>query len=99
MQANKNGFFYVLDRATGELLSAKTFTYINWASGVDMKTGRPVTTPQSDWYTSPKNIYPAWSGAHTWNPMSLSGHDASRVHPGHRHAERLGEPGAQRRRP
>ena len=73
MQANKNGFFYVLDRASGELLSAKTFTYINWASGVDMKTGRPVPTPQSDWYTSPKNIYPAWSGAHTWNPMSLSG--------------------------
>ena len=73
MQANKNGFFYVLDRASGELLSAKTFAYINWASGVDMKTGRPVTTPQSDWYTSPKNIYPAWSGAHTWNPMSLSG--------------------------
>ena len=41
MQANKNGFFYVLDRATGELLSAKNFTYVNWASGVDMKTGRP----------------------------------------------------------
>jgi quinohemoprotein ethanol dehydrogenase len=73
MQANKNGFFYVLDRASGELLSAKTFTYINWATGVDMKTGRPVTTPQSDWYTSPKNVYPSWSGAHTWNPMSLSG--------------------------
>jgi quinohemoprotein ethanol dehydrogenase len=73
MQANKNGFFYVLDRANGELLSAKTFTYINWATGVDMQTGRPVTTPQSDWYTSPKNVYPSWSGAHTWNPMSLSG--------------------------
>ena len=62
MQANKNGFFYVLDRASGELLSAKTFTYVNWASGVDMKTGRPVTTPQSDWYTSPKNVYPVMVG-------------------------------------
>jgi quinohemoprotein ethanol dehydrogenase len=72
MQANKNGYFYVLDRATGELLSAKGYTYINWASGVDMKTGRPITTAQSDWYSSPKNIYPAWSGAHTWNPMSLN---------------------------
>jgi quinohemoprotein ethanol dehydrogenase len=73
MQANKNGFFYVLDRATGELLSAKNFAYVNWASGVDMKTGRPVTTPQSDWLSSPKNVYPSWSGAHTWNPMSYDG--------------------------
>jgi quinohemoprotein ethanol dehydrogenase len=70
MQANKNGFFYVLDRGTGELLSAKNFTYVNWATGVDMKTGRPIPTPQSDWLSSPKNIYPSWSGAHTWNPMS-----------------------------
>jgi quinohemoprotein ethanol dehydrogenase len=72
MQACKNGFFYVLDRRTGELLSAQGYTYMNWASGVDMKTGRPITTPQSDWYSSPKDIYPSWSGAHTWNPMSLS---------------------------
>jgi len=72
IQANKNGFFYVLDRESGKLLSAKNFTYINWATGVDMKTGRPVTTPTSDWYSSPKNVYPSWSGAHTWNPMSLS---------------------------
>jgi quinohemoprotein ethanol dehydrogenase len=72
LQANKNGFFYVLDRKSGELLSAKNFTYINWATGVDMKTGRPVTTEASDWYSSPKNVYPSWSGAHTWNPMSLS---------------------------
>ena len=63
MQANKNGFFYVLDRKSGELLSAKTYTYINWASGVDMKTGRPVPTPQADWYASPKNVYPSWAGA------------------------------------
>jgi quinohemoprotein ethanol dehydrogenase len=72
LQANKNGFFYVLDRKSGKLLSAKNFTYINWATGVDMKTGRPVTTEASDWYTSPKNVYPSWSGAHTWNPMSLN---------------------------
>jgi len=72
MQACKNGFFYVLDRASGELLSATPFTYINWASGVDRATGRPVPTAQSDWFTSPKDVYPSWSGAHTWNPMSLS---------------------------
>ncbi len=72
IQANKNGFFYVLDRETGKLLSAKNFTYVNWATGVDMKTGRPITTAQSDWYSSAKAIYPSWAGGHTWNPMSLS---------------------------
>jgi len=73
MQASKNGFFYVLDRQTGKLLSAKNYTYINWASGVDLKTGRPMPTEQSDWYASPKNVYPSWAGAHSWNPMSYSG--------------------------
>jgi quinohemoprotein ethanol dehydrogenase len=72
MQASKNGFFYVLDRKTGELLSAKNFTYVNWASHVDMRTGRPVVTKAADWYSSPKNVYPSWSGGHTWNPMSYS---------------------------
>jgi quinohemoprotein ethanol dehydrogenase len=72
LQANKNGFFYVLDRQTGQLLSAKGYAYMNWASGVDPKTGRPIVTPAADWHSSPKNIYPSWAGAHTWNPMSLS---------------------------
>ena len=72
LQANKNGFFYVLDRRSGKLLSAKNFTFVNWSSGIDMKTGRPRVTPQADWYGSPKNVYPSWAGGHTWNPMSLS---------------------------
>jgi quinohemoprotein ethanol dehydrogenase len=72
MQASKNGFFYVLDRKTGQLLSANNYTYVNWASHVDMKTGRPVVTKAADWYSSPKNVYPSWSGGHTWNPMSYS---------------------------
>ncbi len=71
MQANKNGFFYVLDRETGKLISAKDYTYVNWASGIDMKTGRPMMTPQADWYSGPKNIYPSWAGGHTWNPTSF----------------------------
>jgi quinohemoprotein ethanol dehydrogenase len=73
LQANKNGFFYVLDRTTGKLLSAKNFTYVNWATGVDMSTGRPILAPQSDWYAAPKSVYPSWAGGHTWNPMSFSG--------------------------
>jgi quinohemoprotein ethanol dehydrogenase len=72
MQASKNGFFYVLDRKSGKLLSAKNFTYVNWASHVDMQTGRPVLTKTSDWYIAPKNIYPSWAGGHTWNPMSYN---------------------------
>ncbi len=72
MQASKNGFFYVLDRKTGKLLSAKNYTYVNWASGVDLKTGRPLLTRTSDWYESPKNVYPSWAGGHTWHPMSFS---------------------------
>jgi quinohemoprotein ethanol dehydrogenase len=72
MQASKNGFFYVLDRKTGKLLSAKNYTYVNWASHVDLKTGRPVVTKAADWYSSPKNVYPSWAGGHTWNPMSYS---------------------------
>ena len=72
MQASKNGFFYVLDRKTGKLLSAKNYTYVNWASRIDMNTGRPVLTGEADWYSSPKNVYPSWAGGHTWSPMSYS---------------------------
>src|SRR5262245_65264028 len=45
MQANKNGFFYVLDRKTGQLISANNFVPNTWASGVDLKTGRPIEKP------------------------------------------------------
>lgn len=70
MQASKNGFFYVLDRSTGKLLSAAPYVYVNWASGVDIRTGKPIKTAQSDWSAGPKNVYPSWAGGHTWNPMS-----------------------------
>jgi quinohemoprotein ethanol dehydrogenase len=72
VQANKNGFFYVLDRRTGALLSAQPFVHINWASRIDLHTGRPVTTKTSDWYEAPANVYPSPYGAHTWSPMSYS---------------------------
>ena len=58
MQAPKNGFFYVLDRETGELLSAKPYATVNWASRVDPETGRPEISEQSDYTTGPKLIYP-----------------------------------------
>ncbi len=73
MQAPKNGFFYLLDRATGELLSAKNFAPVTWASGVDMETGRPIENPAARWPGSaPSFQLPGPLGAHNWHPMSFS---------------------------
>jgi len=72
MQAPKNGFFYVLDRKTGELLSAKTYVPNTWASHVDMKTGRPVELPGARLTYEPKLMTPTALAAHTWHPMSYS---------------------------
>ena len=70
MQAPKNGFFYVLDRVTGELLSAQKYGKVNWATHVDLGTGRPQFTAQSDFSKGPKLIYPGQAGAHNWHPMA-----------------------------
>jgi quinohemoprotein ethanol dehydrogenase len=73
MQAPKNGFFYVLDRATGELLSAEKFVpAVTWASHVDLATGRPVETASSAYQEKSVNVMPSPLGAHSWNPMSYS---------------------------
>lgn len=73
MQAPKNGFFYVLDRATGELLSAKSYVSENtWASHIDMATGRPVLMPGAHNTTTPHLMNPSWLAAHSWHPMSFS---------------------------
>lgn len=73
MQASKNGFFYVHDRVTGELLAADNFVDVNWATGVDLATGRPNINPDAD-YTKGKPIivFPSGAGGHNFNPMSLS---------------------------
>ncbi len=73
MQAPKNGFFYVLDRTTGELLSADAYAKVTWASHVDMTTGRPVETKYADYQSNGGSyIWPAPYGAHNWQPMSYS---------------------------
>ena len=72
MQAPKNGFFYVLDRATGELLSANPYVPVNWASGVDLKTGRPIETGQGDYSNAPKLVFPSPAGGHNWQPMAFN---------------------------
>ena len=71
MQAPKDGFFYILDRKTGELLSADKYVPVNWASHVDLKTGRPQFTENSEYWNGPKLIYPSGMGGHSWNPMSF----------------------------
>jgi PQQ-dependent dehydrogenase (methanol/ethanol family) len=72
LQAPKNGFFYVLDRETGELLSAEKFVRVNWASHVDMQTGRPVETPEGNYDETTRVILPSPNGGHLWHPMSFS---------------------------
>ncbi len=74
MQAPKNGFFYILDAATGELLSAEKFAPVTWAERIDMETGRPVENPEARYdrtgepWTSPYGP----NGAHTWHSMSYN---------------------------
>ena len=72
MQAPKNGFFYVLDRVTGELLSADPYTRVTWADRVDLTSGRPVMSTQADFSTESKLIWPSQAGGHNWMPMAFS---------------------------
>jgi PQQ-dependent dehydrogenase (methanol/ethanol family) len=74
MQAPKNGFFYVLDRATGELLSAENIVPTSWATHIDMETGRPVETEDAryDETLAAKVIAPGPGGAHNWQPMAYN---------------------------
>ena len=71
MQANKNGYFYVIDRVNGRPLSAHPFVPMNWSTGVD-ENFRPTVSRGADYSVTPKVIYPTGFGAHTWPPMSLS---------------------------
>jgi PQQ-dependent dehydrogenase (methanol/ethanol family) len=72
MQAPKNGFFYVLDRLTGEFISAEKFAAVNWASHIDKATGRPVEVDNADYNKGPRLAWPAPFGAHNWHPMSYN---------------------------
>lgn len=72
MQAPKNGFFYVLDRGTGELLSAEPYVAMNWAFGIDMETGRPIVNPEAHYGEVPVIVSPGPAGGHNWHPMAYS---------------------------
>ena len=72
LQAPKNGFFYVLDRATGKLISAGKLGTVTWATRVDLATGKPMLAPNARYETGPVTLSPGFQGAHNLYPQSFS---------------------------
>jgi alcohol dehydrogenase (cytochrome c) len=74
MDANRNGFFYVLDRTNGKLLAANPYVKVNWATGVDLKTGRPIETDVTKDAREGKKVtvFPSILGGKNWEPMSYN---------------------------
>ncbi len=72
MQAPKNGFYYVIDRENGKLLSAEKFAPANWAERIDVATGRPVENPDARFKNGPFAMWPGPVGAHSVQPMAYS---------------------------
>jgi PQQ-dependent dehydrogenase (methanol/ethanol family) len=70
LQAPKNGFFYVIDRVTGEFISAQPFATVTWATGIDPQTGRPIETPEASYGTTAQRLSPGSDGAHSWHAMA-----------------------------
>ncbi len=72
LNANRNGFFYVLDRTDGKLLAANPYAKVNWASRIDLKTGRPIETeiPAKARAGERVVVWPSYLGAKNWEPMS-----------------------------
>ncbi len=72
MQANKNGFYYVIDRLTGQFISGQPYAYVTWARGLDEKTGRPFVNKEAHYEDDVIQISPGPGGAHNWSPMSFN---------------------------
>jgi quinohemoprotein ethanol dehydrogenase len=72
MQAAKDGYFYVLDRQNGKLLSAAPFAYVTWSTGIDQKTGRPIEAPDARYDTKGIFLSPSNGGGHNWPTMSFN---------------------------
>jgi len=71
MQANKNGFFYVIDRTNGQFISGRQYTTVTWSSGLD-KAGRPIEDPASRAQKEPAIVKPSPEGGHNWHPISFN---------------------------
>src|SRR5690606_23519115 len=73
IRPERNGFIYVIDRATGEVLSADTFGLVNWATHIDLETGRPVKNPEkATGNRMARNVCPAAPGMKDWQPSAWS---------------------------
>jgi quinohemoprotein ethanol dehydrogenase len=74
MQANKNGFYYILDRVTGAFISAQPFAQVTWAKGIDPETGRPIVHPEAHYDQTKQSVVisPGPGGAHNWSAMSYN---------------------------
>lgn len=72
MQANKNGFYYVLDRVTGQFISGQPFAQVNWARGLNEETGRPIVNEAAHYGNQTISLSPGPGGAHNWSPMSFN---------------------------
>jgi quinohemoprotein ethanol dehydrogenase len=72
MHAPKNGFFYVLDRATGKLLSADKIGRVDWATHIDLASGRPVERPGARYEDGEELVWPGPIGVHNWHAMSFN---------------------------
>ncbi len=72
LHAPKNGFFYVINRENGELLSAEKIAKVTWASHVDLKTGRPVEIAGARYENDDALVWPSPFGAHNWHAMSYN---------------------------
>jgi quinohemoprotein ethanol dehydrogenase len=72
LHAPKNGFFYVIDRVAGKLVSAEPYAETTWASHIDMKTGRPVEIPGARYEDGAQIVTPTLYGAHSWHAMSYN---------------------------
>ena len=72
MHAPKNGFFYVIDRTNGKLISAEPFTTTTWATRIDRETGRPVEVDGARYETGFATVTPGPIGAHNWHAMSFN---------------------------
>jgi len=72
MQANKDGFYYVIDRVTGQFISGQPYAKVTWARGLDERSGRPFVNPEAHYGTDTIQISPGPGGAHNWSPMSFN---------------------------
>jgi len=72
MQANKDGFYYVIDRVSGQFISGQPFAKVTWAKGLDERTGRPFINPEAHYGSETIQISPGPGGAHNWSPMSFN---------------------------